>query len=377
MDYCLIQPVSREVFMKNGKKILATMLAGLMASISAMGLVACQPDDNSSSTTDTSQFRDIYARYLVYAQAQGIEPVSYEEWLASIKGEQGISVTDVKITYDYNKLGETVMVFTFYMSDESTITKEVVVENYDETASEGFAYERSEDRLSFVITDMGGCKDVDIVIPSVHEQKPVTAIDMIAFAQNKSLKSVMIGRNVTTIGEMAFFACSGLVTVVIPESVTLIEEAAFSYCTSLANIIVDENNANYASADNDLYTKDGKTLVHYAISKKATQFAIPDEVTSIGGYAFAGSSLTSVVIGKGVTSIGARAFVDCKKLTSVYYQGTLEDWAKISIKTSGNGNAPLMSAIRYYYSETEPAVDGNYWHYDENGEVAVWPKKTA
>lgn len=371
MGYCLIQPVSREVFMKNGKKILAAMLAGLTFGVSAMGLAACQPENNSSSA---NQFREVYDKYLVYAESQGIEPVSYEEWLTSIKG---VSVKDVKITYDYNKLGETVMVFTFYMSDESTITKEVVVGNYDETASEGFAYERSEDRLSFVITDMGGCKDVDIVIPSVHEQKPVTAIDMIAFAQNKSLKSVMIGRNVTTIGEMAFFACSGLITVVIPESVTLIEEAAFSYCHSLANIIVDENNANYASVDNDLYTKDGKTLVHYATSKKATQFAIPDEVTSIGGYAFAGSSLTSVVIGKGVTSIGARAFVDCKKLTSVYYQGTLEDWAKLSIKTTGNGNAPLMSAIHYYYSETEPTVDGNYWHYDTNGEVAVWPKKTA
>ncbi len=32
----------------------------------------------------------------------------------------------------------------------------------------------------------------------------------------------------------------------------------------------------------------------------------------------------------------------------------------------------LTNAIRYYYSEIEPADDGNYWYYDKDGNIVVW-----
>ena len=32
----------------------------------------------------------------------------------------------------------------------------------------------------------------------------------------------------------------------------------------------------------------------------------------------------------------------------------------------------LTDATRYYYIETKPTASGNYWHYDEDGNVAVW-----
>ena len=47
-----------------------------------------------------------------------------------------------------------------------------------------------------------------------------------------------------------------------------------------------------------------------------TSVSIPDSVTSIGDYAFAGcSSLTSVSIPNSVTAIGDRAFARCSNLT--------------------------------------------------------------
>ena len=73
--------------------------------------------------------------------------------------------------------------------------------------------------------------------------------------------------------------------------------------------------------------------------------------------------------GEPVTSIGSSAFEDCDNLRSVYYQGTAEDWAKIGIDSN---NIALFFATRYYYSETQPTTEGNYWHYDENGEIVVW-----
>ena len=101
-----------------------------------------------------------------------------------------------------------------------------------------------------------------------------------------------------------------------------------------------------------------------------TSIEIPDGVKSIGRWAFAScDSLTSVVIPDSVQSIGYRAFESCDSLTSVYYKSTAEEWKEISIDSS---NSNLTSATRYYYSEKAPTEEGNYWYYDENGEVAIW-----
>ncbi|MBO5736959.1 MAG: leucine-rich repeat domain-containing protein, partial [Clostridia bacterium] len=138
----------------------------------------------------------------------------------------------------------------------------------------------------------------------------------------------------TTIGDYAFENCSSLTSVVIPDSVTTIGDYAFSSCDSLTSVV------------------------------------IPDSVTTIGWGVFDGcSSLTSVVIGDGVTEIGFDAFAHCSSLTAVYYKGTASDWSSMSI---GSYNYNLTDATRYYYSETQPTQEGNYWHYDENGEVAIW-----
>ena len=127
---------------------------------------------------------------------------------------------------------------------------------------------------------------------------------------------------VTSIGNSAFDGCSSLKSVKIPSSVVSIQGYAFSVYRSITNILVDDNNKNYKSINGNLYTKDGKTLVKYAVGKKDNSFTIPAGVTSIGDYAFGGyfwdcTSLTSVVIPDSVTSIGNRAFQGCSSLTSV------------------------------------------------------------
>jgi hypothetical protein len=73
---------------------------------------------------------------------------------------------------------------------------------------------------------------------------------------------------------------------------------------------------------------------------------IPDSVTYIGVVAFYNcSSLTSVVIGNSVTSIGDTAFFSCSSLTDVYYTGTEEEWAEITI---GSYNYSLSNATIHY-----------------------------
>ena len=157
-----------------------------------------------------------------------------------------------------------------------------------------------------------------VIIPSIYNGKPVTSISLFAFSGCSSLQSVNIPDSVTSIGSYAFNVCSSLTSVVIPDSVTFIGERAFSWCYSLASITVDENNQYYKSIDDNLYSKDRKTLIQYAIGKTDATFEIPDSVTSIGDYAFSGcSGLTSVVIPDSVTSISLFAFHGCSSLTSV------------------------------------------------------------
>ena len=46
-----------------------------------------------------------------------------------------------------------------------------------------------------------------------------------------------------------------------------------------------------------------------------------------------------------------------------------EEWEEIFINGAYNQN--LTGARRYYYSDSEPTEEGNYWHYVD-GEIVVW-----
>ena len=75
-------------------------------------------------------------------------------------------------------------------------------------------------------------------------------------------------------------------------------------------------------------------------------------------------------------SFGDQAFHRAS-VGTVYYRGTPEDWAQISFNNNYNGNDAVKNAKRYYYSEVDPNTyiddySGNYWHYDQYGEIAIW-----
>ena len=105
-------------------------------------------------------------------------------------------------------------------------------------------------------------------------------------------------------------------------------------------IDVDINNPMYTSIDGNLYSKDGKTLVRYAIGKEETEFIVPDGVEKIGRSAFAGASIEKITIPNGVTSIETWAFESCKNLKDV----SIPD----SINYIGSGAFRDCPNIKYY-----------------------------
>ena len=232
------------------------------------------------------------------------------------------------------------------------------------------------------------------------------------YLNNQLVTELVIPDTLTEVKPYAFYKCSSLTSVIIPDSVTTIGSYAFYYCTSLT--FAEYGNCKYLGNENNPYLAliettsdnyssytihgDTKIIAGYAFSYCArmqsiiipdsvttigstafedctslTSVVIPDSVTTIGYGAFEDCySLTSVVIGDSVTTIGYSAFSYCTSLTSVYYKGTAKEWEEMTIY---DFNYALTYATRYYYVENEadvPTDGGNYWHYDENGNVAIW-----
>ena len=149
-------------------------------------------------------------------------------------------------------------------------------------------------------------------LQSVTIPDSVTSIGDEAFWCCSSLQSVTIPESVTSIGDSAFWRCSSLQSVTIPESVTIIKGNPFVHCPAT----VINRSKHFTIFKGNLYTSDRRKLISYL--SKVENFIIPDSVTSIGKFAFAGcESLQSVTIPDSVTSIGDEAFLGCKSLQSV------------------------------------------------------------
>ena len=182
-------------------------------------------------------------------------------------------------------------------------------------------------------------------LTSVTIPDGVTSIGGDAFSGCAALTSVTIPGSVTSIGGGAFSGCTSLTSVAIPSSVTEIGGSAFSGCTGLTSVTIP-----------DSVTSIGDSV--FSGCTALTAVTISDGVTAIGGSTFSNCiRLAKVTIPKSVTSIGKNAFYYCESIADVYYDGTEEDWAKISISS---GNEDLLAAALHCKPTplTAPSVTG-------------------
>lgn len=155
-------------------------------------------------------------------------------------------------------------------------------------------------------------------IPAKYEGKPVTRINDRAFYSKERIDSIYIPATITSIGPEAFAECRGIKELTIPRGVFVIGAKAFYCCTGICDIKVDEENEVYRSIDGNLYTKDGETLLQYAIGKPEPKFTIPRGVKKIGDFSFYNChNLTDIDISDDVECIGNEAFSLCVNIRSL------------------------------------------------------------
>lgn len=189
-----------------------------------------------------------------------------------------------------------------------------------------------------------GCKNLS----SVNIGSGVINIDDYAFSGCISLKEIIIPDNVNRVG-YAFEACESLKDITIGKGVTSI--SGFEGCKSLVNLNVDESNKNYCSIDGNLFSKNKKVLIQYAIGKRNKSYTVPNDVTNIDIGAFAGCRwLKSITLPDSMTTIGDWAFYGCKSLTSITIPGSVTS-ISIGDNTFRECKKPIICGSKGSYAE--------------------------
>ncbi len=206
---------------------------------------------------------------------------------------------------------------------------------------------------------------------------------------------VTIPQGVTVIADNAFASCKSLLEVRISASVKSISDTAFTSCDALATIEIDSNNTSYSAIGGIVYDS-AKTQIVWISPNVSGCIEIPETITTIyrdtflvleqitqlvmkgvtrietGAFYYL-TNLNSIVVSNSLTYIGRGAFEDCAELNAVYYEGTAEQWSAIEVN-----DAVINETTVYFYSETNPyqgdtpATEGNFWHYDINGNPEIW-----
>ena len=130
----------------------------------------------------------------------------------------------------------------------------------------------------------------------------------------------------------------------------------------------------YSQQANKIVVEEGvESIGSFAFidAKLCTEIEIADSVTYIGNCAFEHmNSLEKIILSKSVKTLGSLVFHS--GYYDVFYEGSRLQFENIrKINVDGFAWDSEFYGEVYYYSEEQPTLSGNYWHYVD-GEVVIW-----
>ena len=192
------------------------------------------------------------------------------------------------------------------------------------------------------------CADLaSITIPD-----SVSGIGNYALCNCAKLTSVSISNRITRIGDAMFSGCTSLTAMTIPAGVTRIGRDAFHDCVGLTAVHISSPEAWLSISYGNEFANPLLYAGHlYLNDTEMHAFGIPDGITTIEDYAFAGwTGLLNIAIPDSINRIGNYAFWGCTRLYAVHIS-SLEAWLSVSF---GNEFAnPLLYSGHLYLNNTE------------------------
>ncbi len=155
--------------------------------------------------------------------------------------------------------------------------------------------------------------------------------------ERSNIKNIDLGIKLTTIGKRAFFG-SDFESITIPYTVTYIGEEAFSHCSELTSVNMHCQTTFLRELTFSYCTSLEKVI-------------LPSGLTTLGGVVFYHcDSLKSVYIPNSFKTMWAGVF-QFAPLTDLYYEGTEQNWAEVSIYPTDNDNIKKARMHFSYDSE--------------------------
>ena len=143
-----------------------------------------------------------------------------------------------------------------------------------------------------------------------------------AFRDMPNLTEVVWPEDLNIIYSSAFYNCTSLSKLSIPYSVHTIDSYAFYNCSSLRSVSMPSR-----------LKKLGRNVFTNCVS--LTSLSLPDSLETIDQKAFAGSSLTEIVIPAKVTKLPTGAFQGCRSLNDVTLKGNVTEIGKDCFESCG------------------------------------------
>lgn len=197
---------------------------------------------------------------------------------------------------------------------QSLVAIDVDNNNKYYTSMEGVLYNKEISEL--IKYPIAKIQDVFIMPDSVVRIYSNALVDV-------KFRKIGLSRSLIYLERIAFGWCDNLTEIYIPENVKHIGDYVFAYCPLLKEIIVDEKNQSFRSIEGNLYSKDGKKLVRYAIGKQVEKFHVPEGVRIIAvGAIFGAKQLKQIEFPSGLTVINKQAIDGCSGLSSITVPAT-------------------------------------------------------
>ena len=230
-------------------------------------------------------------------------------------------------------------------------------------------YELSSDGTYYIAKSLKNHSFNSLVIPSTYNNLPVKeiadnfsrglytntyslvipssikTIGINAFYGNK-ISTLTLSEGLETIGEYAFGNLLGnLSSIDIPSTVNKMGANPFVFCQNLRDITFTNGSDYFTVSDKVLFTKDMKTMICF-IPKKAGSYTIPSTVETIGKSAISDIRTNhSITIPKSVKKIETMAFASNTSISSISYQGTMNEFEAIYLEEDWNWNCYIQYVV--------------------------------